>query len=845
MLSEHAARAQNQSNGPPDSEEQRRQIFEQIFGKRGTAPVPPGAPYEPELPVVLDDGEEIGSVVVRSPEDPEHARIAGKPLLTLLGKVLQPKPLAVLQSSVAADGTLGFGDLGAAGVAVEFDPARAALALSIPQALRRIREISLRGAVPTADAANLVRNADFSSVINLRAGVDYIHQSGASNSPGVLGFQPLNIALESATNYRNTVFLADLNYQQGAPVPLQRGDVSLVRDDPDAAIRYQLGDLTYPVDGFQAFQTMAGFGFSRNFALQPYKVYQPEGQEQISLQSASRVDVLVNGVRTQTLQLAPGRYDLTQFPFAQGVNDVELKITDAVGRVSTISVPFFFSADLLAPGEQQFSYAVGAPSTTEGSGARQYQLGTPALSAFHRVGVTDFLTLGGSFQGDRVQQMADGNVAFASGFGNVRIDGAASQAQGFGTDFAARLLYNYTDAPLEPGARPVPFFGESRAIFGSATYTGKRFASLGTLTPDNTGSFGIQGGISQPLILGVTGGLGGSYQFSRPGARDTNNLTLSLRRYFGSAVSTDIELSRTVQTTGAPDYRALFTVQILFSQAHQQVTTSYDTDQHATQLDWQYLPTSDVDDPFVDLNLTRGHDTTEASGTLSYNTQRIETLLVHDETLPNFSGNQSSLERVSSVRVGTALAFADGTFAVSRPIGDAFAIVAKHPSLADYRVGVEPTQNGGFEAAPDWLGPAVISNVPSYQVQSLTAGARDLPPGYDLGSGFYQLEPRFHSGAVITLGSDANVLLDGELHDQLGTPLALVAGEARPADEHGDAKPFFTNRTGRFRIDGLRPAAYDLVFPALGDATIRVDIPPNTSGIDRIGVLTISVKAQP
>jgi len=845
MLSQNAARAQNQSDGLPDAEEQRHQIFEQIFGKHGPAPAPPGPSRAPDLPVVLDDGEEIGSVVVLSPEDPDHARIAAKPLLALLANVLQQKPFAALQSSVAADGTLGFGDLRKAGVAVEFDPARAVLALSIPQALRRPREIRLRGELPTAEAANLVRNADFSSVINLRAGVDYVHQAGASSSPGALGFQPLNIALESATNYRNTVFLADLNYQQGQPSPLQRGDVSLVRDDPDSAIRYQLGDLAYPVDGFQAFQTMAGFGFSRNFTLQPYKVFQPGGQEQISLQSASRVDVLVNGVRTQTLQLAPGRYDLTQFPFTQGANDVELRITDAVGRVSTVSVPFFFDTDLLAPGVQQFSYNVGTPSTTESSGTRHYQLGTPAVSAFHRIGINDFLTLGGSLQGDRLQQMTDANAAFATAFGNVRVDGAASQTQGFGTDFAGRILYNYTDAPIEPGAKPVPFFGESRSIFGSATYTGRRFAALGTLTPDNTESFGIQGGISQPLILGVTGGLGGSYQFSRPGTRDTNNVTFSLRRYFGSAVSTDLELSRTVQTTGGTDYRALFTVQILFSRAHQQVTTSYDTDQHATQLDWQYLPTSDIDDPFVDLNLTRGHDTTEASGTLSYNTQRIETLLVHDETLPNFSGTQSSLERVSSIRVGTALAFADGTFAVSRPIGDAFAIVAKHPSLAGYQVGVEPTASGGFEAAPDWLGPAVISNVPSYQIQSLTAGAHDLPPGYDMGSGFYQLEPRYHSGTVITLGSDANVLLDGELHDQLGMPLALVAGEARPADGRGAAKPFFTNRTGRFRIDGLRPVAYDLVFPTLGDAVIRVDIPPNATGIDRVGVLTISAGARP
>ena len=839
LLTAAAARAQNQPPATPDAEEQRRQIFERVFGTH--APAPLTAPRTPELPILLD-GRAIASAAVASPEDAEHARIAAAPLLAALDKVLLADTLQRLKSAVAADGTVGFGDLRRIGIAAEFDPEQAAIELQIQPAMRRPGSISLRGPPPEAAAANLVRNADFSSFINLRTGIDYVHQLGAA---GALGLQPLNIALESATNYRDTVLLADLAFQQGATMPWQRGDVSLVRDDPAAAIRYQLGDLTYPVDGFQAFQSMAGFGFARNFTLQPYKVFQPAGQEQISLTNPSRVEVLVNGVRTETLQLAPGRYDLTQFPFAQGANDIALRITDSVGRVSTIDVPFYFDTDLLAPGEQQFAYFAGFPSTTTNSGARRYQFGTPAVSAFHRIGITDRLTIGGSFQGDPRQQLAEGNLALATPLGNFRIDGALSRTRDFGAAGAARLLYNYTDTPPAPGAKRMPFLGESRTIIASATYTGRRFAPLGLEAPDNTGAFSFQAGISQPLILGVNAGLGGAYQLSRDGTRNLDSLTLSFRRYFGAAVSTDLELSRMTEPIGAPAYRALFTLQIFFSAAHQSLMASYDSNQHSAQLDWQYLPSSDVEEPFVDIDLTRGHDSREATGMLSYNTERIETLLVHDEALPNFSAAPSGLERRSSIRIGTALAYADGKFAIGRPIGDAFAIIAAHPSLAGYRVGAEPTANGSFEAAPDWLGPAVVGNVASYQVRPIAIGAHDLPPGYDLGPGFYQLEPTFHSGAVVMIGSDANVLLDGELRDQLGRPLALVAGEARPVDGKGTAVPFFTNRTGRFRIAGLRPASYDLVFPSLGGATIRIRIPPHTAGIHRVGVLMLSVRAAP
>jgi len=824
----------SRAQAPAPDDSQREQIFERAFGKR-----PPRPPTRPlQLPVLLD-GAQIAETVASGLDDPARTRLQAAPVLAALGKVMEPQPLAQLKSAVDADGTLTFAAFRSVGADARYDEQNSAIAIFIPAPLRQVIRLGASTEMPPIGPRGLVPQVPFSSYLNIRGGMDYIHQSAI---PGQAGRQPLNLSFESATNYEGFILLADLNYQESSQNPWQRGDVSLVFDDPAAAIRYQAGDLSYPIDGLQAFQPMAGITLARNFALQPYKVYQPVGQEQFDLQSASRVEVLVNGVRTQTYQLGPGRYDIRQFPFTQGANNVQLRIVDSVGRTSTINVPFFFSTDLLAAGEQLFNYSLGAPST-DVNGIRRYHGDMPTVSAYHRYGLTDWLTIGANYQGDNRQQMGGANVAIASPVGNFRFDVAGSHVANFGNGGSGRILYNYTDASAPPLATSwSSLFQESRTVFASVTYTGKNFAPLGTLVPDNTVVWDFEAGISQPLLWGVTGGIGGGYQIARDGQRDTSSINLSLRRYFLNRISTDLELSRTVAAIGAPNYRALFTISVLFPSQRQSVQGSYDTQNHTSQVEWQYLPPFDTDEPFIDVAVTHSDGNTEVTGNLTYNTSRLETLFIHDEVLPTGTANQSPLERRSSIRFGTAIAYAGGYFALSRPINDAFAMVVPNPSLADYTVGVQPV-GGHFAATAGLLGPAVVYNITSYEVQPVTVAASDLPLGYDLGPGVYQVSPGYRGGVVIPVGSDANVLLDGVLHDAMEKPIALAHGFAKPVDGKSEAKEFFTNRSGRFRIDGLRPTAYDLVFLELGPAEVRVEIPRGKAGVYRVGTIVISLPA--
>ncbi len=811
------------------SQEEREKLYQQIFGNRNRQQPPPRE-RQVQLPVVLDE-REIAQVPAILPVDMSTARLEAAPLLAALKPVLAAPILAKIDAQKDQRGFVTPEALKAAGLEATLDVANLSLALRIPIDLRLVQTIGLRERAPRVSAEGIVPPATVSSFLNLRSGIDYVHDGAAGTG---LGRQPMNIAFESGTNLKGYVFQADLNYFEGDRKSWQRGDMSLVHDDVANSVRYQLGDLSYPVAGFQSFIPMGGFTVARNFSLQPYKVVQPSGQQTLSLVSPSRVEVLVNGQTTQVIRLAPGNYNLRDFPFTQGANDVQLRVTDSVGRVSIVNLPFFFSNDLLAAGTSEFAYSVGEPVSIV-SGTHQYARHVPALTLFHRYGITDNLTIGANLQGDNRQQMSGLEIETSNVLGSFRLDLAGSRGPSFRPDFAARLQYAFADART--------LDSDSRNFFASIAYNGSEFAPLGVTSPNNPVKFDLAARYFQQLPFNFTGGIGASYQFQRD-RPNSSGIDLSLRRWLTRTVSASLDLSRNVDTTGRQEYRALFNFFFQFTEQRQFAQTSYDSRNNTIQAQWQYIPETDVGAPSANLSTTNSDGQTLLSGGATYNSSRFETSLSHDEAYPH--GGTGSIDRRSSLRFGSSLVFADGHFGIGRPIDDSFALVVAHPNLRSSTVGVDPVDEQNYRARVDWLGPAVLSNLSSYQIRSLRVTVPDLPLGLELGQDVFELQPTFRSGAVLKVGNDAVVLLDGVLVDKNGKPLPLQAGEAREVGAAtGKAQQFFTNRTGRFRIDGMHPGQYDVTLNADTRVTVRITVPDNATGIYRLGDLKIPIEIQP
>jgi outer membrane usher protein len=204
---------------------------------------------------------------------------------------------------------------------------------------------------------------------------------------------------------------------------------------------------------------------------------------------------------------------------------------------------------------------------------------------------------------------------------------------------------------------------------------------------------------------------------------------------------------------------------------------------------------------------------------------------------PDIAFTPNSTQANALVSVRTAIAFADGNVAFSRPISDSFALVVPEKGLASQIVGVNPDGQGTYLSRADSFGAAVVPNLSSYSVSRLLIEVPDAPTGIEVGNPVYFTLPSYKSGTVIRLGTEANVFIRGVLADANGIAIALKAGELRSlSDPAWQPLTLFTNRAGKFALTGFKSGRYELTLDA---QTLQFEIPDGTVGLYDLGTLKL------
>src|SRR5690606_36119699 len=106
---------------------------------------------------------------------------------------------------------------------------------------------------------------------------------------------------------------------------LTRDGTRLVYDDIRNLNRWSLGDLVPQGRGFQDLRDMAGVSIVRSYSvLDPQRNVLPRHGRSFTLDRDATVEAFVNGRLVRTIRLQASSYDLSNFPFVQGSNDVDL-----------------------------------------------------------------------------------------------------------------------------------------------------------------------------------------------------------------------------------------------------------------------------------------------------------------------------------------------------------------------------------------------------------------------------------------------------------------------------------------------------------------------------------------
>lgn len=739
-----------------------------------------------------------------------------------------------MEQAIDAEGLLTSAILRQTGLEVFFDNQRLELRIQVPAAQRKPNQLSIRKDQRKL-TTNQIPTSQFSGYLNLR-GTQTIDWRGNQTKPA--GREPLKLALEGAINLRGWVLESDAQLTEGDR--WQQGNIRLLHDDTERALRYVIGDIAPPTTGYQSSTAMLGVAVARNFSLQPDRVTRPINQFQFFLERKSRVEVLSNGKSLQVLFLEAGTQDLRDLPLAAGISDVQLVITDDLGQVKRLDFTTATASQLLAPGLQQFAYSLGVPAAAS-KGRFSYDWQQPTLTLAYRWGASRFLTTGSYLQANARSQLFGWEGYFATPVGIWNWDTAVSHHRDRGTDLAAKLRYDF----IKLGEN-----NPSRRAFGfTAEYRGANFTRLAAASgnnatenaTDNTTWLDLNAYYKQKLFGTVNANLEGRYQFQR-NQPNAYQLSLGLTTNLSQQVGINARFSYKQESNGQTDQR--FSVNLNWQQSIGQQSlqsSSSFSSQSATshRLNWSYNSPNPIHGLKSSLSLNVNEPGIDFSSRLQFPSYRFNAELTHKGFL--FAHDRTPKRQETQLTFGSAIVFADGHWAISRPVNNSFAIVVPNQRLKDQMIGINSDGKGGYAAVAKGSA-AVFPNLAAYRLSSIQFNAPDLPIGLDLGKSSAEIFPTYKSGAVIKLGNDATVFLRGRLQDQQGNPMGFATGQViSRSDKTWQSVTLFTNQTGRFALLGFKPGKYEIQLNQPQRVRIPFEIPADANGVHQIGILQATI----
>lgn len=753
----------------------------------------------------------LGDVEIRVLPD-DSVEVSGEQVLAILGRLADASDLERLRGLAAPGAFLPIAQYADLGFPLSFDPSALALSVEIPPQSR------VRQSIGVADLDRSVYGefsspARVSGYLNLRSNVDYVHKGQNT------GFGDTFVQMDGATRFHNVVLESEGNWRS-TDSRFSRDGTRLVYDDIEHLNRWVGGDLLPQARGFQGVQDMAGVSVERTYSLlDPQRNITPRGGRSFTLDREATVEAYVNGRVARTMRLQPGSYDVSDFPFVQGSNDVELVISDDTGRREVLSFSVFIDRTQLAPGLSEYGFYAGVSSARADD--RIDYSSDPAASGFYRRGISENLTLGGNFQYANSGGVVGAEAVWGTALGTLGGDVAFSQLDDVGSGWATNLSFERLQQ--SPGG--------GSSISATLEARSRRFGAPSQLAPDNR--YLLNAVLAYNRSFGDSTFIGGQlrYAMAREGVEDESTVRISYGRRLGDTFNIVIDADWT--SGGFSDGAGVRVGLVKRFGSTGSARAEYDSQSERGRLGYQTSGGQGVGAWSAAGTLEGGADSYAFNGSAAYAANRADISVAHNTGYSVTSND--IVDQRTSLRGATSIAFADGAFAIGRPITDGFAIVRPYRGASNVRLEVEPSPEG-YYARTGVLGPALYGQVGSYSPRSIIFDAPNAPPAFDIGSGSTRVLAPYRAGYLINVGSDYGVTAIGRLLSADGQPLTFLSGKATEQGGEGRVVDIFTNRQGVFGASGLKAGRWRIEM--LGGTSYDLTIPETQDGIARVGDLS-------
>ncbi|MBU4486206.1 MAG: fimbria/pilus outer membrane usher protein [Candidatus Delongbacteria bacterium] len=661
--------------------------------------------------------------------------------------------------------------------------------LAIPPEFRK-RNSSNFGLNRVPESINYAtRPNSFSSFVNIRASEEFFYNN---NYPVNDLRRPFISNFDGAVNFKNFVIEGSADYNE--TTQWQRGGVRVVYDRPDQMIRYYAGDITYPTDGFRTSVPIGGFGFSKDFNLQPYFTIKPVSNTEVMILRRSTVEIYNNNILVNRSEVEPGPFNFKQASIGRGLSNVTVKITDDLGEENVIVLDDYYNHQQLETGLSQYSFNFGFESKRVGR-TYEYNKEKPVLSFFYRIGLNKMLTASFNSQLKKDRYLFGIGNIFGTKFGSFNVDYAVNTAGFSKFDYAAGTTYSYfnNDHVKNP-------YG--RQWCASFDYKTGNFGYLNDLQSGNNDEFLFSGSVGQRVVENLSASISGSYNIGK----DSYLYSLGTGYRFFRALNVSCRLIYD-NLYGDNEWKGY--IGFYYSlDPNNNFSTSYNTTNPDRSINWSYRPS----DYNFDNSLSVGNseDTRiSISDRVSYSGNRGSVSIGHEYN-ENYDNN---FTHTTSMNIRTGVAFVDGVFGLSRPVSNSFAIIRPDSLLRKYTAGINKTMSGSFQYQSGILGPAVFSSLSPYIVKDFYIHLPDLPIGYVVTGTDQVLLPSYKSGFLIDIKAEDFVFVKGRLVDENGEPVIRKVIKIKSCDNSSmETKTAFTNNGGYFYISEMKKGNYKLSF---------------------------------
>lgn len=761
-------------------------------------------------------GDELGAIPVVL-KGMDVSGVALEELYRVLGSRVSHAVWEQLKSQSTAD-TVSLAALKEAGLDITFDTSTLSLSLQIaPSALGDIGMDfggDYQPFVPTPSSGfSWLNSFNLSHTQNWQA-------DDSSQTSSLEWLAQMNLGGADGINLLMANYL-DIDDEE---TNVQRGEWQLFYDNPYAPYRLAVGDVEALGAGHLSGASLGGFAFSSDYAaLQPTRVIGPNSNQELVLKESADIEVWVNGQMIFSGRQDAGRLNLANLPMANGANDIEVRVRYLSGQTETFIFTQFYNTNLLNEGMVNYGVFFGQPSTFGDDGVEYTN--SWLASSFIEYGLNSWLTLGGNGAVAKYGQVLGVTATVGSPWGNISTRLSFSNHDAIETGNSVSVSFESAVPGSSDGAAPnlrlsAEFsddFNSTPWDFDATSISFSRYLASYTWT------------INSNWYLSLSG----SHYSDNLDEKKTSATSLVNWRNGNMTIGAGVNYISEMENI-ENDTQFFITFDYRWNHAPSGINLggNYNSNNNVSRLDLSRTASDYVGSLGGNIQLESDDQRQQQSAELIYVANRVR--FEADVIRSDFSGSEESYS--ASVRMNTAVGLVDGQLGWGRGQTGPFVVANMHPTLSKQEALLGVNSLNGYKASADGVFGGLLPLDLAYSNNDVDINVPDAPVGYDWGASRYSYSPGAATGHLLTLGSDSAYTVKGILLDAAGQPVSYLQGEFVGEDTK---LSFFTNRTGRFYVQGVAPGTYKLIAGGASDKAKVVTIIAEEASLIDIGTITL------